>query len=103
MARQSNNADLRRASQDLNTVRNSVRVARQSLGATQPQRDPETGTATSAGSSLARMQQTVQQIEKALEMAPASERELIQVQLDAVRQTAERLAQIDRQMRAEAK
>lgn len=97
------NADLRRASQDLNTVRNSVRVARQSLGAAQPQKDAETGVGTSAGASLARMQQTVQQIEKALASAPAAERELIQVQLDAVRQTAERLAAIDRQMRAEQK
>ncbi|KAI8475078.1 MAG: hypothetical protein J3K34DRAFT_517717 [Monoraphidium minutum] len=100
VATTSNNADLRRASQDIGAVRNSVRVARTSLGATGA-KDPETGVATSAAASLVRMQQTVSQIEKALSAAPAAEKELIQQQLDAVRATAERLAAIDRQMRSE--
>jgi hypothetical protein len=102
VARASNDPAIRRASQGIDVVRTSVRVARDSLGATTgAAKDPETGAATSAAASLGRMQATVAQIERALEAAPPAERELIQIQLDAVRATAERLAAIDRQMRAE--
>jgi len=92
---------LKRASQDLQIVRNSVRMARNSLGATQPVKDAETGTTTSAAECLARMQMTVAQIEAVARYAPAEERATIQAQLEAVRQTAERMAIIDRQMRLE--
>lgn len=100
VAQGSSDPNVRRASQEINMVRNSVRVARASLGATHA-KDPETGAGANAAASLARMQQTVAQIEKALEAAPAAERDLIQAQLETVRATAVRLAAIDRQMRAE--
>jgi hypothetical protein len=100
VARASQDPAIKRASQGIDLVRNSVRVARTSLGASGA-RDPETGAATTSAAGLARMQQTVSQIEKALAAAPAAEREIIQIHLDAVRATAERLAAIDRQLRKE--
>jgi hypothetical protein len=99
IARASNEPSLRRASQDLALVRNSVRLARTSLGGQAPA-GGEAGTS-NAAESLARMQQTVAQIEKALQSAAPEDRAQIQTQLESVRQTAERMAQIDRQMRAE--
>ncbi|GBF93619.1 H+-transporting ATPase [Raphidocelis subcapitata] len=95
-----NEPHLRRASQDLALVRNSVRLARTSLGGQAP-KDAEGGA--SAAESLARMQQAVSQIEKALEAASAEDRAAIQSQLESVRQTAERMAAIDKQMRVEKK
>lgn len=101
VARASNEASLRRASQDLQLVRNSVRLARTSLGGQAP-KDAEGGAA-NAAESLARMQQTVMQIEKALESAGPEDRAAIQAQLDSVRAVAERMAAIDRQVRTESK
>jgi hypothetical protein len=83
-------------------VRNSVRMARTSLGAAAPVKDAETGATVSAHEALAKMQTTIAQIETVARMAPAAEREKIQAQLEAVRKTAERMAAIDRQMRLEA-
>jgi hypothetical protein len=96
IARASNEPSLRRASQDLALVRNSVRLARTSLGGA----GAEAG-ASSAAESLARMQQTVAQIEKALDAASPEDRAQIQAQLESVRQTAERMSAIDKQMRVE--
>ena len=94
---------MRRASQDLAMVRNSVRMARTSLTAAGggAVKDAETGASASAAESLARMQATIAQIEAAARLAPAAERASIQAQLDSVRQTAERMAAIDKQLRNE--
>ncbi|KIY97767.1 hypothetical protein MNEG_10196 [Monoraphidium neglectum] len=103
VARASNEPTLRRASQDLQLVRNSVRLARTSLGGQAP-KDAEAGAggaAAGAAESLARMQQTVAQIEKALETSSPEDRAAIQQQLDSVRAVAERMAQIDKQIRTE--
>jgi H+-transporting ATPase len=94
---ESGKPEMRRASQDLQMVRNSVRVARQSLG----QAGPGTADAPSAAEALRRMAATVAQIEAVAKLAPEADRAQIAAQLEAVRQTAERMAAIDRQMRTE--
>ena len=94
---------LRRASQDLASAKNAVRMARTSLSAAGggAVKDAETGASSSAAESLARMQTTVAQIEAVAKLAPPAERAAIQAQLDAVRLTAERMAIIARQLKQE--
>jgi len=92
VARQSNEPNLRRVSQDLTLMRNSVKIARQSLGAGRPG-DVEQP---AASTELARMQQMIGQMEQAVAAAPPEEKAGIAKQLDELKATAARLQTVDR-------
>jgi len=88
-------ATLRRVSQDLAIARNSVKVARSSLGQAAPA-DLEGG----AGG-VARVQETIKSVERALAAAPAEERPAIQKELDSLNATLSKMANVDKVARSQ--
>lgn len=90
VARQSNDPNLRRASQDLALVRNSVKLARASLGSTGAGGDAQ------AAAEVRKIQQTVANIESAIEATPPGERSEIQANLEDFKKTANKLAQVEK-------
>jgi H+-transporting ATPase len=92
VARQSNEPNLRRVSQDLTLMRNSVKLARQSIGTGKPG-DVEQP---AAASELGRIQQMIGQMEGAVAAAPPEGKADIQKQLDELKATAARLQAVDK-------
>lgn len=98
VARQSNEPTLRRVSQDLTLMRNSVKLARQSMGSTGPKAgDLESGGgADAAAQELGRIQQMIAQMEAAVKAAPESDRAEIAAKLDDLKATAARMQAVDK-------
>jgi hypothetical protein len=95
VARQSNEPTLRRVSQDLTLMRNSVKLARQSMGTSGPKAgDLESGDA--AGAELGRIQGMIAQMEAAVKAAPESDRAEIASKLDDLKATAARMQAVDK-------
>lgn len=101
VARRSNEPGLRRVSQDLNLVRNSIKLARASMGGSAAKAgaaaaaDVEAGTA-NADTELARIQQTIVQMEKAVAAAPPEDRAEIQKNLEELQRAADRMAAVNK-------
>lgn len=102
VARRSNEPGLRRVSQDLTLVRNSIKLARASMGSTGKTpgaaavpADIEGG-APNADAELARIQQTIAQMERAVAAAPAEDRAEIQKNLDELRVAADKMSAVNR-------
>jgi hypothetical protein len=104
VARRSNEPGLRRVSQDLNLVRNSIKLARASMGSTGKAPgagDVEAAGAASADAELARINQTIAQMEKAVAAAPPEDRDEIQKNLSELQAVAARMAAVNKQAQAE--
>lgn len=86
--------NLRRMSQDLGIMRNSVKLARQSIGQAVAR---GTGTDVEAGltDEMARMKDTIAQLERAAAAAPSSERAAITSQLDEVRNAYQKMEKVN--------
>jgi len=77
--------NLRRMSQDLGIMRNSVKLARQSIGQAVARGSTSTDVEAGLSDEMARMKDTIAQLERAAAAAPSSERAAITSQLDEVR------------------
>jgi H+-transporting ATPase len=99
VARRSNEPGLRRVSQDLTLVRNSIKLARASMGSTgkaaAAAADVEGGVP-NADAELARIQQTIAQMERAVAAAPPEDRAEIQKTLDELRVAADKMAAVNK-------
>lgn len=99
VARRSNEPGLRRVSQDLTLVRNSIKLARASMGSTgkaaAAAADVEGGVP-NADAELARIQQTIAQMERAVAAAPPEDRAEIQKNLDELRAAADKMAAVNK-------
>lgn len=99
VARRSNEPGLRRVSQDLTLVRNSIKLARASMGSTgkaAPTAADVEGGAPNADAELARIQQTIAQMERAVAAAPLEDRAEIQKNLDELRAAADKMAAVNK-------
>lgn len=83
-------AGLNRVSKSLALMRTSVQMARQSVGA-----KPGTSDVEAQRHNLDTLKEQVKGLEQALAAAPENARPEIQVQLDSVKATAEKLAKVD--------
>jgi len=95
VARRSNEPGLRRVSQDLNLVRNSIKLARASMGTTGKATDLEGGV-TSADAELDRIKRTIAEMEKAVAAAAPEDRAEIQKSLDELRAAAARMGEVNK-------
>lgn len=86
--------NLRRMSQDLGIMRNSVKLARQSIGQAVT-RGPGTDVEAGLTDEMARMKDTIAQLERAAAAAPASERGAITAQLDEVRNAYQKMEKVN--------
>eukprot|EP00878_Enallax_costatus_P018726 GHUV01019730.1.p1 GENE.GHUV01019730.1~~GHUV01019730.1.p1 ORF type:complete len:122 (-),score=57.03 GHUV01019730.1:1316-1681(-) len=105
VARRSNEPGLRRVSQDLTLVRNSIKLARASMGSTgkaaaAAPADVEGG-APNADAELARIQQTIAQMERAVAAAPPEDRAEIQKNLGELRAAADKMSAVNRLAQSE--
>lgn len=97
VARRSNEPGLRRVSQDLNLVRNSIKIARSSMGGTgKPTAADVEGGVANADAELARIRQTITQMEKAVAAAPAEDRAEIQKNLVELQAAADKMAAVNK-------
>lgn len=98
VARRSNEPGLRRVSQDLALVRNSIKLARASMGSTGKAAaagDVEGGTV-AADAELTRINQTITQMEAAVAAAPPEDRGEIQKNLDELKAAAAKMAAVNK-------
>jgi H+-transporting ATPase len=86
--------NLRRMSQDLGIMRNSVKLARQSIGQAVT-RGPGTDVEAGLTDEMARMKDTIAQLERAAAAAPAAERAGITAQLDEVRNAYQKMEKVN--------
>lgn len=104
VARRSNEPGLRRVSQDLTLVRNSIKLARASMGSTGKAGagDVEAAGPQAAEAELARINATIAQMEKAVAAAPPQDRGEIQKSLDELRAAADKMANVSKLAASEA-
>jgi H+-transporting ATPase len=86
--------NLRRMSQDLGIMRNSVQLARASIGQAVA-RGPGTDVEAGLSDEMARMKDTIAQLERAAGAAPASEKAGIMAQLDEVRNAYQKMEKVN--------
>lgn len=98
VARRSNEPGLRRVSQDLALVRNSIKLARASMGSTGKAGgagDLEAGTP-AADAELARVQGSIAQMEKAVAAAPPEDRAELMKNLEELQAVADRMSAVNK-------
>ena len=86
--------NLRRMSQDLGIMRNSVKLARQSIGQAVT-RGPGTDVEAGLTDEMARMKDTIAQLERASAAAPAAEKAAITAQLEEVRNAYQKMEKVN--------